>query len=296
MSKLILKSILTQTIKESLISNNTNDNDNDPVKETLQTFLPKTFNALKDLYILKKQNNKSFSYNEIQNSDIQGKLKKYVISKLNNNNTKTADDKNTDDKNTDDKESVSFNIKENQIVINNDAYNIVPVTKINSDSEETTTLSCIPTNDNGENNYRDIDINNTESLMHENTFKELKSIIKVIDAAPEILTVASLGFEIKSMHTYIQDLISVATDNKLLEYLNQISELCLSIIDTCQIAVDSEQENNIDLIDNIVNILNELNDKFIEIENYAINTKQRDELITAIKQIITAYQKIYKNF
>ena len=226
MSKSNLRDALTQSIKNKFKSK-LDRYTSEEIKGKLENYLPKSYNALKELYHLKSNENNGKELN------LATKFKKYIISKIPTDIANKNDDNDTIEDypllniNKKDNE-VSFDINNNKIVINDVSLEI-----------------------------------NSENDMSKEV---LKSVINNIDASKELIDVVKVGYEIKTIYDTIlgsSELISnekqndIELDNKI----NEILELCLIIIDTCQIAVDSEQQENPELIDNILNLLNDLNNQ-----------------------------------
>ena len=91
-------------------------------------------------------------------------------------------------------------------------------------------------------------------------------------------------------------------DSNLNNKINEILELCLMIIDACQIAVDSEQQDNMELLDNILLMLNDINNvvkliiQYIETTSNLQNNISVNEFLKIIIDLSYTISNIVNNF
>jgi hypothetical protein len=324
MLKSKLKDVLSNTIKSKLKSK-FNKNSPQEIKEKLESYLPKSYTLLKELYHLKIKENKS------PNLNLAKKLKKYILSKI------PADNKNDSiedypllNPNNNLNNEVSFDINNNQILINDVVYQIIPLKSndnkltINAVADNAVTDNAVTDNAVADNSVTDNAVTDnavtdnavTDNAVADNavadnintiTEESLKTFINNIVAPEQVISVVRLGFEIKTIYDIIvdsSDLISneKQNDSNLDNKINEILELCLIIIDTCQIAVDSEEEDNIELIDNIARLIDDLNNEITCLIKYIqnnINLQDNISLNDFLKIIINLsynLSNIIKNF
>jgi len=287
MSKANLKNALSNVIKRKL-KTTFDKNSYQEIKEKLENYLPKSYNALKEMYNIKKTENNGKDLN------LAKKIKKYILSKIpESNKNEIIEDyllingNNNDTNDNDNNNEVSFDINNNKVLINDIVYQITPLGTTNNTSE----------------NIEDSDNKVINNISEES----LKTVINNIDAPEQIISVVRLGFEIKTIYNTILDSSELISNEKqnnseLDNKINEILELCLMIIDTCQIAVDSEQQDNIELIDNISTMINDLNNEltyirqYIEINEYAQDNVSVNEFLKIIINLSNISSNIIKNF
>ena len=280
MSKSKLQDILSDKIMSKL-KEKFDKTSSQQIKKKLENYMPKSYNALKELYHININNTKD------KDLDLAKKLKKYILSKIpKTDGTNEIDEIDEIDEiedyplltvnNNDKEKEVSFDINNNSILIDNIVYKIVPLSVTNKIDETNESIEK--------------PINNISQEI-------LKNVINKIDAPQQIIGVISLGFEIKTIYDTIleaSELISNAeqSDTELDNKINDILELCLTIIDTCQIAVDSEQQDNIELLDNISMLLNDLNNELTLLIKYIHNSMILQDTII-IKDFLEIIVNLY---